>query len=325
MNPTLRPMSLGEILDGAIQMLKSNLWLFTGIGLVPALASVGHNIGAETWPMAAAPFQFASSIVDAFGLAAACSAASQLLLNKGATVRGAYGAFHGRFGRLIGLHILQGLYIAWPVIPVLIVLAALPGIVRMTTATGAWITVGIIAVPCCFLWARCALAFPATAAEDTRATASIKRSVELGREYRWKVLWAAVLPIGIEAALLGGTAGLLEWVKPSRSALAQLDTVLIVLRHGSTLVVETLFKPLSAMVLTLAYYDLRVRKEGLDILQMMEGAGLATGMPATGAPKEPEPPIEEGAGAGLIFGTEIGTAGNPGSEKSLQAHHDYGE
>jgi hypothetical protein len=304
MNPALRPMSLGEILDGAIQMLKSNLWLFAGIGLVPALASVGHNIGAENWPMAGAPFQIASNFVDAFGLAAACWAASQLLLNKGATVGQAYGAFHGRLGRLVGLNILQGLYIAWPAIPLLFILIALPRIFFLTTTRGAWIAIGIVAVPCCFLWARCALAFPATAVEDTRATASITRSVELGREYRWKVLWAAVLPVGIEAALLGGTSGLLEWVNPSRSAFAQMDTVLFVLRHGSTLLVETLFKPLSAMVLTLAYYDLRVRKEGLDILQMMEGAGLATDVPATGALTEPGPSIEEGAGAGLISRTE---------------------
>jgi hypothetical protein len=44
MTETLRPMSLGEILDRAVQMLKAHFPVFVGIAAIPALATLVYSL-----------------------------------------------------------------------------------------------------------------------------------------------------------------------------------------------------------------------------------------------------------------------------------------
>jgi hypothetical protein len=52
-----------------------------------------------------------------------------------------------------------------------------------------------------------------------------------------------------------------------------------------TLVIEVLFTPIAAILITLIYYDLRVAKEGFDLVRMLDGVGAASAQAAmeTGA------------------------------------------
>jgi hypothetical protein len=56
MTANLRPMTLGEILDSAIQMFKSNLGLFAGIAALPAVVSVLQTM-VSALPKVADPMQ----------------------------------------------------------------------------------------------------------------------------------------------------------------------------------------------------------------------------------------------------------------------------
>jgi hypothetical protein len=230
----------------------------------------------------------ARTVLEAILSGAVAWAASRLLLEEPATIRSAYGAFRNRTGRLVGIGILTGWYSGWPIIPMMMVmLAAIPHLLMNSRGTWTyWVLVIVTLLPCLPLYVRYVLAYPATAVEDTTARESIKRSVELGRGYRWKVAWAAILPQFLWLSVTVGTGQMLDWVSPPASTFAFGAWAWFGLDHLIQLLWELVFPPLAAITLTLTYYDLRVRKEGLDILRMMEQAGLPADLPV---PPEPDP------------------------------------
>ena len=295
----LRPMSLGEILDRAVQMLKLRFVLFAGIAAFPAMATLLHSIVSEqtfqrgvsdslVWkiagPLLTFVFWLATVILTPLAAAAQCRAASQVVLERPVTIGSAYGAFSGRRMRLIGLGIWQGLLSLWPMIPAMILVIALSAPMRGPSANG-WIVVGAVLalIPCAPLYARYLLAFPATAITDSDVYGSIRRSVELGRGYRWKILLAFLLPLAIGLILGVGGVSLLTWIGSSMNLSALHPFLFTVLEGLWTFAASLLYEPLTSIAITLTYYDLCVRKEGFDIVQMMEQAGMAS------APAETEP------------------------------------
>lgn len=299
MKTTLRPMGLGEILDRAIQILRSNLGLYMGIAVFPALASLGTSLGLHYASSARGsgvggglaylfeiPFSIAGLILSPLGYAAKCWATSQLVLDKPTSVRAAYGAFLNRKGRLVALSIGQGFLSFWPLIPIFFVAAAFMG----GTSSPAPYT-GIVflpMVPCAPLVARYLLAFPASAVLDADVHHSLRRSVELGRGFRWKVFWAYFLPMGIAWALDGGGTALIEMLKTSHGIMGRDAFLCLAIGDVWTFLVNLVFQPLGYISLTLVYYDLCVRKEGLDVALMMEQAGMgATAERATAAGEQP--------------------------------------
>lgn len=284
MKVTLKAMSLGEILDTAIQMMRTNLTVFAGIALIPAIVNLG-NQASRDWlatyrhsemagiyngiaAVLALVFSVAMLILNPLATGAKCRAAAQIMWGEPVTARSAYGAFRYRTGRMIGLTILQSLYSYWPLIIGLVALAAAPN------AVGA--VLFAVSLACCgFFVARYALAFPATAIMDSTATDSLRRSDELGRGFRWKVLWAYALPAGIVLALNLGGVELFAWLKPA-SALGIASFLWESMGDLWIFLVNIIFGPVASIAVTLAYYDLCVRKEGLDIEQMMAQAGMAS-------------------------------------------------
>src|SRR4051812_30870304 len=112
MNSILRPMSVGEILDRAIHMLRANLAPFLGIGLLPGLAFLGNALAvqlAQHGPLGARGLWFilgglcslAHWILLPIAQAATCWAAARLLFEQPVTMREAYGAFRARKARLL--------------------------------------------------------------------------------------------------------------------------------------------------------------------------------------------------------------------------------
>jgi len=167
MNETLRPMRLGEILDRAVLLLRTNLTLFIGIALPPGIALFGYMtavafIGLEESGggkaiarLAVVVFGIANLILGAVAAAAKCWAASQLVLDRPVTVRSAYGAFRNRKTSLVGLAITQNLMSFWPaVLLYIIVIASLSALeTKRSTAVTAVIVV-LCLVPCARVWAR---------------------------------------------------------------------------------------------------------------------------------------------------------------------------
>lgn len=294
---------LGEIFDRSIQMFTSHLALFAGIAVFPALANLGQSLAAHHPKFPGEPtaatmllaggsylasfiFWVASLILQPLGTAALCLTASRLYLDEPTTIRCAYGSLASKIGRWIGLEILQGLFAGWPLILVVIL-----SVVFLPNTSGEplyWIvavciwTPGIVAL--LVLYTRYALAFPASAIEGRTASDAIARSVSLGEGFRWKVFGGFALPMIV--VLLGVFSGamLTEWLAMPQSPIANAPVVRTLVGGLLTLVIEVLFTPIAAILITLIYYDLRVAKEGFDLLRMLDGVE---------APPAPTPAVQE--------------------------------
>jgi hypothetical protein len=144
-------------------------------------------------------------------------------------------------------------------------------------------------VPGIYLYVAWSVAAPVLLLEDRRGWDALKRSRELVRGRFWPTLAVLVLMTilsGIvQAIFLGVLTGLVS-VTGNEVARALADAV------GQT-ASSALTTPLSAAVLTVLYFDLRVRKEGFDLELLARRLGVEPGTVA-GAdilPPAPPPPV----------------------------------
>jgi hypothetical protein len=125
-----------------------------------------------------------------------------------------------------------------------------------------------------FMWVRYSLAMPSCVVEELTAGAAIKRGVALSKGSRGRifVLWLLVYAIRTMLVLLLGFPLIFY---SARHLGRPLPLGLMALTQLAGFLVNTLIGPIYATGLTLFYYDQRVRKEGFDIVWMMQAAGLS--------------------------------------------------
>jgi hypothetical protein len=105
------------------------------------------------------------------------------------------------------------------------------------------------------------LAFPSLVLEPgSSPTGALSRSWSLTRGSRWRLLVTLVILLYVPIIALGTIAAV---VLPSGGAIGSLTPGLMTLAVVG--VMQMLLYPLLYCVLTVAYYDLRVRKEGFDL------------------------------------------------------------
>jgi len=289
MTEPLRPLNLGGILDRGVQIFRAQPLLFFGLGAIPGLAQLGSALAAvhpktTTDPTAvhislvmasygaSLVFWVAKIVLQAIATAAICLAASRVQFGEAVSVQSAFGAFTSKGGRLVGLTFLEGIYAGWPFI-----VAAFISVGMATSGASillqapVWI---LGAIPCVALYTRYALAFPATAMEDLPAQSAIQRSINLGEGGRWRICGGFVVPAVPALALAAGSAALVGSLKTYSPLLTGGPFAVAGINGIVGLIVALVFTPYSAIVLTLLYYDQRIRREGFDIEQMMAAAGL---------------------------------------------------
>ena len=114
-----------------------------------------------------------------------------------------------------------------------------------------------------------ALAIPAVILEDIGAGQALSRSSELTKGAVWRMVviyfLTATFAIVILVALTAGVEALGPGLFRHTGIISK-----EVVEEILTSLCETLFGPISAIGLTLAYYDRRVRKEAFDIEHMMD-------------------------------------------------------
>ena len=270
-------MGLGEILDGAFKLYRANFkaialvtLAFAGpLSIVAAVAARNVNGGYGLLDVATDP----SLAEDAgtFGGAAqlVVQLVSALLLGiSGSVVAGVVA--RAVSATYLGAQLTAGQALRATVrfFPALVVARAL---VWLTEAVGLLgCLVGAIAVM--GLWVVTA---PAIVVEGLGPIKGMRRSLQLCTGRYWPVLGIALLSgvvtfmlNNIVAGVPGGLAGLIgyRWGFP-------------LLAIGST-ASAVLVEPLSAIVATLVYFDLRIRQEGFDLQVMARDHGPG-GPPAT--------------------------------------------
>ena len=329
METSLRPLSLGEILDRTAQLYRTNFVLFAGIASVYAgvmlvlnLLQIGLSELLRTLHMTQ-QLQLVSLayiilllplalIVAGAAMAANNRAVAWVNLGEPATIRGAYKSILPHIGRYLWLMTIAAfiVYLPFAVIygaytlllffyvrPKGVLAHAAAGADPHATlifgiATVALILLSIPAIVYAVIMAlRYSLAVPACVVENLKARKALRRSVELSKGSRGRIFVLGLLIIFIQTGLV---------------VVSQIFFVIAAVKHHGLLPVwaqvaqqiigffsNSFIGPMYATVLTLFYYDQRVRKEGYDIEWMMQAAGLTAPaqpaeLPQPSAPQESE-------------------------------------
>lgn len=261
--PQLRPLSVGEILDAGFRLFRHRFGTLVGCIMVPIVPIyiLGTIIVGSTDPTAFdvnAPVnndgdavagraidQLLSSVAAALAVAACFKAISAAYLGERAGVGDSLRYAAGRFLPLIVAYVVMVIIL----IPAFIALI-IPGI---------WLAV------------RLSMAFPAVVCEKAGPLKAIGRSWNLTRDNWWRVFGTLVvvfLLLFVITLALGGVLGavLLSSDSMSEVAFAVLTTLI-------GLLIAAITYPLWAAVVTVMYYDLRVRNEGFDLQLLAQGVG----------------------------------------------------
>ena len=245
----LRPLSLGEMLDGALVLLRRHFALVLGIAVVcegiPTAMDVYLDLagGAAQHPGVSLLDRLLTLVGSVLVTGATVRVVSEAYLGRMPLFGDAMRFASGRFGTIFGANLMSG---------ILTVLATL-----------ALIIPGIV-VACGY-----SVAAEAAALESGTSGDALKRSWDLTKGFRWKALGLGVVSVGLILIVYVG-AGVVGGVLAG--IMGGLETVLAVLAAC----VSLLIYPVLTCVFTLFYYDLRVRKEGFDLEMLSRQLELAT-------------------------------------------------
>jgi len=307
----LQPMTIGASLDRAVDILRAKFLLFIGISFVPGLAQLGMRLAsvhpsagdnpsvlhmslvAATY-IAAFAFWLADFVLGAVANAATCFAASKVLFGDEITIRAAYQQFLSKGGRFVAIAFFQALYAFWPLIPAAIIAGVLAVALGGSSSYLSVVIIIVCVLPCVYLYSRYALAYPASAIENLSSGNAIERSIQLSEGGRWRITLGYALPASLAIAVNVGANQLIQLLKPMSPLLSHSPLAIAALTGLANFLVYLAFSPLNAIILTVLYYDQRMRREGYDIERLMESAGMTVpltnpageGIPAPVVPEE---------------------------------------
>jgi hypothetical protein len=236
--PALRPRSTVEIIDASFQILRRNYLALVTATVALVLPVVVLRLLLPTTlqvlpAILAALLQMASS-------AAVVLLVSETYLGRDADVGAALRTVFSRFGSIFGAAVIQGV-----IVFIGMLLLVVPGFIFL-----AW-TFAMQAV---------------VVLEHTSAGESFSRSRELARGNVGRILGTLLLTylvFFIIVIALGAGVGMVVGVAGGNGVAARVI--------GD--VISSLLFPMVAVVTTLLYYDLRIRKEGFDLEVMAQELG----------------------------------------------------
>jgi hypothetical protein len=288
----LRPLSVGETIDAAINLYRANavqLWQAVAVVVVP-LAIIQVIITRSSYPSdvflhngtlyttnlngstgGAIP-SLAVVVIGAFAQLLSIGAVFKLVLDaylgEMPSLRESFAFASSRIGSLLWLAILTALLVG-----IGLILLIVPGI---------------------YLLGAFSVAIPVLMMEGRTGLGALGRSRELVRG-RW---WATVARF-VLAALLIGVLELVFGLIDLGSALGISNLTLYLAVNAIVgAVVSILAAPFTAAVATVTYIDLRVRKEALDLELLAGGTGTAGSTSGYGTPDPYANPTRQDAERG---------------------------
>jgi len=262
--PQLRPLSVGEILDASFKVVRQSFGTLAVCVLVVALPlnilstlvrastsdnafnldTATNNVSTGTAAAGQLIVGILSLVLTTLAAGACFRAVSSTYLGEKATV-----------GESLSFAATKILPLIW--ISILFSLGLIPAFIALFFP-GVWLFVA---------WS---VSFPALLSEDVRGSKALGRSFRLVRGRWWPTFGALVvmyLIVFVISAILGVLLGAAFVASLDNEAVAAvLTTIINTLSSLITL-------PLFAAVLTIIYYDLRVRKEGFDLHLLARGVG----------------------------------------------------
>lgn len=304
----LRPLGVGEILDGAVSTMRAHWRTVLGISLtvsviaeitvillqrylLPEPKSVDPNaVGAEAIRQAAdsaqstlltgAPATLISMIATLFITSVLTVVISRSVLGRKATLSDAWTEARPRLLPLLGLTLLMSLMSA-----AVLAVGLVPGLLLGDGPGIALAFVGFTAACVVVVWlmVRFSLAAPALMLERQSVLTSLRRSAKLVRGTWWRtfgilaltyllvivVALIIVIPFGIIAVTVDSD-GLSEFLNSSST---DFGWPFLIITGVGEVIISTLTYPFTAGVIALLYVDQRIRREALD-LDLARAAGV---------------------------------------------------
>ncbi|MFB6810506.1 hypothetical protein [Streptomyces sp. NPDC056387] len=299
----LRPLDLGEILDGAVATVRSHWRSVLPITLVVATVVQVISVLVQKYALAdlavtADPEASLQDLLDTLSGAMTALVAngfiqligtiiatamvtmifSRAVLGQGSTIGQAWREARPRLLHLLGLTLLMGLGGA-----ALVVVLLLPGILLRSIGLG--LVGGLAAVPLViWLGIKFSLASPALMLEKAGVITSLRRSSRLVRGSWWRIFGITALTGLITAFVsavivypltaLGLAIGLADGgVSGLENGTAATGWAPLILAAVGAVIAQTITMPIQAGVTVLLYVDQRIRREALD-LELARAAGL---------------------------------------------------
>ena len=237
--PILRPLSLGEVLDVSFGLYRSRfaplLVVSVVCQLLPSLLRVYYGSGSlfQNPPLLLVYYTLAI-VLSAVGVAASTFIVSDAYLGRETSASAALGQAVSKIGRIVLVSMVSSLLIG-----IGFILLIVPGFVLLS---------GLI------------LSTVVTVLEmPENSTQAMGRSWELTKGFRGKVLLTMIcvglmfmvptITVSVIWGILGASTG----------------RVMVIGTEVLTSLLTILINPFFYVVLTVLYYDLRVRKEGFDL------------------------------------------------------------
>ena len=314
----LRPLGVGEILDGSVSTARAHWRTALGVALAVAvlvqLAStvangvwLRNNSGLEALQGNAEPSTdelldalnaslssagvglLATLVGTVFATALLTVVVSRAVLGRPVSVSDAWREARPRLAGMLGLTVLVMLIVTCSLtagmLPGLLALAAgaaVAGSMLLVLGTLAGIVVGV------WLWVRFCLAAPALMLERQGVVTALRRSAKLVRNSWWRIFgiqalaWLLVQVVSIIVQMPASViASVVEGDGFRHVFLGSLSfswTYLIIVGIGAVLAM-TVTLPLNAGITALLYMDQRIRREALD-LELARAAGVGNGSPS---------------------------------------------
>jgi hypothetical protein len=297
----LRPLGLGELLDGAIQAMRANPRVMLGLSaIVVTLSQAVQVLGIAILTRPFESLDATEQISDAqlIGIVAGGGATllvggiltfvvqviltgiltvvvSRAVLGQAMTAADAWRTVRPRLWPLIGLTLL-----VVAVVSAAVLVGAFPALLVALVGGPGWLiavvaVLGVLAglVAAVWLYVSLALASPALVLEKQRVVAAMRRSRILVKNAWWRtfgiLLLTAILVLAISAAVsFPFTALSLFFGGENGTSLPAL-----ILNGLAGVVAGVITFPFAAGVTVLLYVDRRIRREGLD-LELARAAGV---------------------------------------------------
>ncbi|WP_346959716.1 hypothetical protein [uncultured Arthrobacter sp.] len=317
----LRPLMLGEILDGAFQTVRRNPAAMLGAGViaqglgsvVSAVAQTGAVSGwsPAPWLEGIGPSQAAALVFGIAGVGlvlmlltvlmsvvmqgAMAVPVARSLLNRSTGFRQMWTLSRSRTGALLGFAGLMVLGVAAVAAVVVVGTVALVRVLERAAALALVFLFLALTVGLVWLAVRLLVAPAAIVVEEIGAAAGLRRSWQLTRGNWWRILGVTLvvgLLVGvltqiilIPVNLLGSGIGATVFAQGGEGESQAVRIMVTVIGAVVGALVAALGFAFQTSAVALVYLDLRMRKDGLDLslLRQLETGSDPEGVPGRGS------------------------------------------
>jgi hypothetical protein len=265
--PILKELSIPEILDKALYLYRQHVGLFLTIGAFVFVPSAIISTICLLWLGDA---RLIDSVLNIFlppiAYIALVTAVSNLYLGGSITIREAFSTVAKRYWTWFGTSLLMGL----AMIPMGVVLWVMSLGGPYLFFLGFFVFLPVLV----YLSTRWSLARPMVVIDNAGVSESLGKSWALTENYFWRVLGTS-FAAGLLSMLISALPSLfLSFLfQQVVSVSPYLSTFIITaVERVTTIIVSPLYMGVNVLI----YYDLRIRKEGFDLLFMSGGQAEET-------------------------------------------------